>query len=150
SFVLEDHSTGHHNVPSALIELDDLELEFLTEQLVDVGHATQGYLRPGQESVDAHEIYNNTALDLFLQHAFDRLIVLVSDADALPHAHEVRLLLREDDRALLVFQVLQQHLDLVAGLEVGHVLEFFEGNSALGLEADVQHHDVVADALNLR
>ena len=46
--------------------------------------------------------------------------------------------------------MLQQHLDLVAGLEVGHVLEFFEGNRALGLEADVEHHDVVADALHFR
>src|SRR5438034_5791016 len=148
--VFKDHSTGYHNVPSTLIELDDLELELLTEQLVDVRHATKRDLRSGQERIDAHEVDDHAALDLLLQHVIDRLIVLVSDADALPHAHEIRLLLREHDRAFLVFQVLQQHLDLVAGLEVGHVLEFFEGDRALGFEADVQHHDVVADALNLR
>ena len=71
-------------------------------------------------------------------------------ADLLPDPHEVGLLLGEDDRAFLVLQVLEQDLDLVTGLEVGHVLEFFQRDGALGLEADVEHHDVVADTLHLR
>ena len=35
-------------------------------------------------------------------------------ADLLPHPHEVGLLLREDDRAFLVLEVLEEDLDLVA------------------------------------
>src|SRR5207247_800661 len=121
-FRFKNHSTGHDNVPTALVQLDDLEFELLTEQLVDIRNAAKGDLRSRQERIDAHEVYDHAALDLLLQDAFDRLIALVCDADALPHAHEIRLLLRENDGAFLVFQVLQQDFDLVAGLEVRHVL----------------------------
>ena len=38
ALVFQDHAAGNHNVPTALIELDDLELELLAEQLVDIGH----------------------------------------------------------------------------------------------------------------
>ncbi len=41
--------------------------------------------------------------------------------------------------------MLEQDLDLVADLEVGMILELFERNGALGLEADVEHDHVVAD-----
>src|SRR5688572_31988973 len=131
TFAFQDHATRHDDVPAPLVQLDDLELELLAEQLVDVRNATQRDLRAGEERVDTHEVHHDAALDLLLKHAFDRLVVLVSDADALPDAHEIRLLLREDDGAFLVFQMLQQHFDLVAGLEVGHVLEFFEGYRSL-------------------
>src|SRR5688500_6500497 len=94
---LEDHAARDDDVAAALVELDDLELVLLTEQLGDVRHAPQGDLRAGEERVDAHEIDDDTTLDLLDERAYDRLIVLVGEADALPHAHEVRFLLREDD-----------------------------------------------------
>src|SRR3982751_455861 len=145
AFVLQDHTTRNHNVSTSLIELDDLELELLAEQLVDVRNATERDLRPGQERVDAHEVDDHTALDLLDQRALDWLIVLVGETDALPHAHEVRLLLRQDDRAFLILEVLQQDLDLIADLEVREVLELLEWNTALRFEADVEHDHVVAD-----
>ena len=85
----------------------------------------------GKERVDAHEVDDHAALDLLDERAFDRLIALVGDADLLPHAHEVGFLLREDDRAFLVLEVLEEHLDFVAGLEVGQVLELFERERCL-------------------
>jgi len=78
------------------------------------------------------------------------LIALVGHADALPHAHEVGLLLREDDRALLVLEVLEQDLDLVARLEIGHVLELLERDRPFGLEPDVEDHEVLADLEDAR
>ena len=142
---LEDHAARDDDVAAALVELDDLELVLLAEQLVDVRHATQRDLRAGEERVDAHEVDDHTALDLLDERAFDRLIVLVGDADALPHAHEVGFLLREDDRAFLVLEVLEQDLDFVARLEVGQVLELFERDRPFGFEADVEDDHVVAD-----
>src|SRR5688500_14756374 len=78
---LEDHAARDDDVAAALVELDDLELVLLTEQLVDVRHAPQGDLRAGEERVDAHEIDDDTTLDLLDERAFDRLIVLVGEAD---------------------------------------------------------------------
>src|SRR6185295_1878565 len=56
ALVLEDHATRDDDVPPALVQLDDLELEFLPEELVDVRHAAERDLRSRQERVDAHEV----------------------------------------------------------------------------------------------
>ena len=118
ALVLEDHAARDDDVAAALVELDDLELELLAEQLVDVRHATERDLRAGEERVDAHEVDDHAALDLLDERAFDRLVGLVRDADLLPHAHEVGFLLRKDDRAFLILEVLEQDFDFVARLEV--------------------------------
>src|SRR4051794_18877776 len=143
--VLEDDTTRDDDVAAALVQLDDLELELLAEELVDVRHATERDLRAREERVDAHEVDDHATLDLLDEGALDRLIVLVGETDALPHAHEVRLLLRQDDRAFLILEMLQQDLDLVTDLEVREVLELLERNTALRFEADVEHDHVVAD-----
>src|SRR4051794_39223071 len=143
--VLEDDTTRDDDVAAALVQLDDLELELLAEELVDVRHATERDLRAREERVDAHEVDDHATLDLLDEGALDRLIVLVGETDALPHAHEVRLLLRQDDRAFLVLEVLEQDLDLIADLEVREVLELLERDTALRFEADVEHDHVVAD-----
>src|SRR5690242_15734102 len=117
SLVLENHSARHDDVAAPLVELDDLELELLAQQLVDVRHAAQSDLRAGQERVDAHEVDHHTTLDLLDEGAFHRLVILVRESDLLPHAHEVGFLLREDDRALLILEVLEENLDFVARLD---------------------------------
>ena len=48
-----------------------------------------------------------------------------------------------------VLEMLEQHLDLVTWLEVGMILELFERNGALGLEADVEDDHVVPDFQDL-
>jgi hypothetical protein len=147
---LEDHAARDDDVAPALVELDDLELVRRAEELVDVRHATERDLRPGEERVDAHQVHDHAALDLLHQRALDRLVALVRLADLLPDAHEVGLLLREDDRALLVLEVLEEDLDLVADLEVLGILELVERDRALRLEADVEDDRVVGDAEDLR
>src|SRR5207247_512189 len=86
------------------------------EQAIDVPDATERDLRSGQECIDPHEIDDDAALDLLDQSATYWFIVLVGDAYALPHAHEVRFLLREDDRSFLVLQMLEQNFDFVSRL----------------------------------
>ena len=71
-------------------------------------------------------------------------------ADLLPDPHEVGLLLGEHDRALLVFQVLQEDFDLIPFLERLGILELVERNGAFGLEADVEDDRVVGDPEDLR
>src|SRR5687768_16155353 len=142
---LEDHAARDDDVATTLVELDDLELVLLAKQLVDVRHAPQRDLRAGEERVDAHEVDDDTTLDLLDERALHRLVVLVGETNALPHAHEVRLLLRQNDGAFLVFQMLEKDLDLIAGLEVREVLEFLARNGALGFEADIEDDHVVTD-----
>ena len=112
--VLEDHAAAHDDVPPALVQLDDLELVGLAQQLVDVRHPAERDLAAREERVDAHEVHDDAALDLLDQGAFHRLIGLIGHADLLPDPHEVGLLLRQDDRAFLVLEVLEEDLDLLA------------------------------------
>src|SRR5690242_779771 len=51
ALVFEDHAARDNDVTAALVQLDNLEFELLTEQLVDVRHAAQSDLRAGQEGV---------------------------------------------------------------------------------------------------
>src|SRR5690242_3804316 len=146
---LEQHAPADHDVAAPLVELDDLELEALAQQLVDVGHPAQRDLAPGQERVHAHQVDHHAALDLLDERAAHRLVLLVGLADPLPHPHEVGLLLREDDRALLVLQMLEEDLDLVALFERLRVLELVDRHGALGLEPDVENDRRVRDAQHL-
>ena len=148
--VLQDDPAAHHDVAPALVELDDLELVGLAEQLVDVGDPPQRDLAARQEGVHPHQVHHHTALDLLDQGALDRLVALVGHADLFPDPHEVGLLLGEDDRALLILQMLQEDLDLVALLERLGILELVERDRALGLEADVENDRVIGDPENLR
>src|SRR5664279_1513606 len=146
---LEDHAARDDDVPPALVALDDLELVLLTQQLVDVRNAAERDLRTRKECVDAHEVDDHATLDLLDERAFHRLIGFVRLTDAFPHAHEVGFLLRKNDRAFCVFEMLEQHLDLVTWLEVGMILELFERNGTLRLEADVEDDHVVPDFQDL-
>jgi hypothetical protein len=134
---LEDHAARHDDVAAPLVQLDDLELVGLAEQLVDVRHAAERDLRPGQERVDAHQVDHHAALDLLDERALHRLVVLVRDADLLPHAHEVGLLLGQDDRAFLSSRFSRNTSISSPAVSVG-LLELFERNGPLGLEADVE------------
>src|SRR5690606_26494222 len=109
---LEDHAARDDDVAAALVELDDLELVLLPKKLVDVRNTAQRDLRTREECVHSHEVHHDTALDLLDERSFHRLIVLVGQTNALPHAHEVSLLLREDDRTFRILEMLEQDLDL--------------------------------------
>src|SRR2546428_93271 len=78
-FLLEDHASRYDDVAPALVELDDFELERLTEELVDVRNATEGDLRSGKERVHSHEIDDDAAFDFLDERSVDGLIVLVGD-----------------------------------------------------------------------
>src|SRR5690606_11059823 len=55
ALLLEDHATAHDDVATPLVQLDDLEIERLTDQVLDVRHAAQRDLRARQERIHAHQ-----------------------------------------------------------------------------------------------
>src|SRR5213592_1371381 len=134
----EQHAPRHHDVAAPLVELDDLELERLPQQLVDVRDPAQRDLAPGKEGVHPHEVHHHAALDLLHQRSRNRVVFLVGLADPLPDPHEIGFLLRQDDRALLVLEVLQEDLDLVPLLERARVFELVDGHRTLRLEPDIE------------
>ena len=54
-------------------------------------------------------------------------------------------LLGENDLALLVLDILQEDLYFLVDLDGRRIGELFDGDGALGLEADVDHHLARAD-----
>jgi hypothetical protein len=148
--VLQDHAAAHHDVPAALVQLDDLELVRLTQELVDVGNPPKSDLASREEGVHPHQVHHYTALDLLDQGALHRLIALVGHADLFPDPHEVSLLLGQDDSTFLILEVLEEDLDLIAFLQRVRILELIERNRPLRLEADVQDHRIIGDSQNLR
>src|SRR5206468_3424114 len=147
---LEQHAARDDDVAAPLVQLDDFELEALTQQLVDVGHAAQRNLAAGQERVHAHEVHDHPALDLLHQRAADGVILLMRFADLLPHAHEVGLLFRQDDGTFLIFEVLEEDFDLVTFLETFGILELVDRDRAFQLEPDVENDGGVGHAQHLR
>src|SRR2546426_1148239 len=146
----EQHAAAHHDVAAPLVQLDDLELEALAQELVDVGHAPQGDLAAGEERIHAHQVHHHAAFDLLDQRARHRLVLLVGLADPLPDPHEVGLLLREDDRAFLILEMLEEDLDHVPFFEGARVLELVDRHGAFRLEADVEDDGGVGHAQYLR
>src|SRR5687767_12890841 len=69
ALLFQDHPAADHDVAAALVQLDDLELEGLTDQVFDIRNPTQCDLRSGQERVYAHQIHGHAALDLARKHA---------------------------------------------------------------------------------
>src|SRR2546426_672037 len=146
----EQHAAAHHDVAAPLVQLDDLEFEALSQQLVDVGHTPERDLAAGEERVHPHQVHHHSALDLFHERARDRLVLLVGFADPLPDPHEVGLLLREDHRTFLILEMLEENLDLVPFLERARVLELVDRHGAFRLEPDVENDGGVGHAQHLR
>src|SRR2546427_5007596 len=146
----EQHAAAHHDVAAPLVRLVDLEFEALPQQLVDIGHAPQGDLTAGEERVHPHQVHHHAAFDLLDERARDGLVLLVGFADPFPDPHEVGLLLREDDCAFLILEVLEEYLDLVPFLERARVLELVDRHGAFRLESDVENDGGVGHAEYLR
>src|SRR5262249_50874029 len=53
ALLLEEHAARQHDVAALLVELDDLELEVLSEERVEVAHGAQVDLRTWQEGLHA-------------------------------------------------------------------------------------------------
>ena len=73
-------------------------------------------LRGGQERLDA-DVDDQAAFDDRLDLAVDGAAFVADGEDAVPVLLELGLLVREDDHAFLVFELLDQHIDFVADLD---------------------------------
>jgi hypothetical protein len=146
--LLEHGAAGHHHVVAALIELDDLEFEFLAFEVGDVAHRAHVHQRAGKEGADAVDIDGEATLDLALQEAWDLLLLLEGLFEDHPDFGAARLLTGQAGLAETVVDGLHGDLHLIADGEV-EVAFFVEelglGDDAFRLQAGVDGDPIVID-----
>ena len=144
---LDQAATREDDVPPVLVDREDDAADLAVEVIGDVRRPSDVDLAGGKEGVDA-DVDQQPALDLAGDLAGDDVPFAVLGDDALPGAHPVGLLARENHLAGLVVHALEQDFDLVARL--GGFLPIFplvERDEPFGLVTDVDDH-LVADDLD--
>ena len=149
AFFFENDAARHHDVPAGLVDLDNLEVEFLTDEGVDVRDLTEVDLGTRQEGVDAEQVDNHTALDTLGERTAHDFVVFESGVDAVPHAHEVGLLLGEDETSVFIFKLFDKHFDFGTDFEGVRVLEFSTVNDTFGLVVHVDQDFLVVHLADL-
>ena len=137
-------TAGEDHVAAVLVNLNDLELKNVAHERGEILGGNHVDLRRRQERLDA-DVDEQPALDDGLDLAGDGAALLADGLDAVPVLFELGLLVRQDDHAFLVFELLDEHINLVAHFHGLGVHEFAAGDDALGLVADVHKDFLAAD-----
>ncbi len=146
----KEGAAGQHDVPTLLVELDDLELEALPEVALKVTHGAEVNLGAGQEGLDA-DVDRQTTLDAAGDDAFHQFTTGAGGFDLVPDLQLLGLVLGELDGTFFVLQFVHIDIDGVAffdGDGAVHFDELVSRDHALGLIADVHGHEILGDHHN--
>src|SRR6185295_13259055 len=144
--LFENRAARHHDVAAAAIHLQDLERLRIVHQRCDVADRTDVDLRARQEGDSAVEVDGEAALDLVEDDAVDLLVIVEGLLQLAPAFLAARLVARQHGFAERIFDPVEEHLDLVANLEIAFAAgagEFAQRDAALGLQADVDDGHVL-------
>src|SRR5260370_28364449 len=150
--LFQNRAARHHDVAAAAIHLEDLERLRIVHQGCYVADRTDVDLRARQEGHRAVEIDGEAALDLVEDDAVDLFVVLERLLELAPAFLAARLVARQHGFAERVLDAVEEHLDLVADLELAVPArpgEFTQGHAAFGLQADVDDGHVLLDRNHL-
>ena len=139
ALLLQHDPSREDDVAPAPVQLDDLGADRLSHEGAEVLHRAEIHLRPRQEGAHAH-VHREAALDHLDDSALHGRSAVVRARDGVPDLDLVRLVLGEDDQALVVLLRLEVDLDLIANLRDPGVPELLDGDGALALVADVHEH----------
>ena len=129
---------------SSLMTLNSIVLPSNGRHVLDRTRVEQ---RAGQEGADAVDQDGQAALDLAVDGAGDELAGLERVLERQPRGQALGLVARQDGVAVAVLDRVDGHRDEVADLDFELalvVLEFVDRNIGFGLEAGVDHHEVVS------
>ena len=149
AFFFENNTARNDDVATSLVDLDNLEVEFLADKSVDVRNLTEVDLRAREEGIDTKEVDDNAALDALRESAAYDFVVFECSVDAIPHANEVSLLLGEDEATVFVFELFDEHFDFGTEFERISILEFGAINNAFGLVVHVDENFLVVHLADL-
>ena len=139
AFGFDEFAAGEHDVLALLIDFDDLEFVGVAHERGEILRRDDVELRRRQKRFDA-DIDDESAFDHRGDFAHDAAAFVANRKDAIPVLFELRLLVREDDGAFLVFELLNQHVDLLADDDCAGFQKFVERDDAFAFVADV-HED---------
>ena len=142
----------HHDVAAAAVHFQDLERLRLVHQRADIAGGTHIDLAARQEGHGAVEIDGEAALDAAEDHAGDAGLVVEGLLQLDPAFLAAGLVARQHGFAQRILDALEIDLDLVADLHIGgHARhgEFLQRHAAFGLQADIDHGEVVLDGDDL-
>ena len=146
--LFEHGAARHDDVAAAAIHLEDLERLRVVHQRADVAHRADVHLRARQERHCAVEVDGEAALDLVEDDAADLFVVLEGLLELAPALFAARLVARQHGFAERILDPVEEHLDLVADLELALAAragKFAQGHAAFGLQADVDDGHVLLD-----
>ena len=144
--LFEQLLAGDDDVAALLVELDDADFDLGADVAVEIADRANLNLRAGQECLDA-DVDGETALDAAENHTLDRSLGVGSLFELVPDLVAEGLVVADEVAAFGLF-ALNDHLDGVAGLELGDAVDvedLLEGNEPFGLEADVDDDVLVGD-----
>ena len=147
---LFEHRTARHDDVAALaIHLEDLKRLRDVHQRGDVTHGADVDLRARKEGDGAREVDGEAALDAAEDHTLDAGLLGELDFELVPRGLAASAVARQHRLAVHVLDTIDIDLDLVADLELGLLTgcgELAQRHAAFGLEADVDHGQVVLDS----
>ncbi len=147
--LLLEHLVADDDVLPQVVDLEDAEVHLRADICIKVAHRAHIDLASGQEGIHAAEVDHHAALDTADAPPADDPVGGVNVLHAIPDPHEVRLALRQQELALAVLDTLEEHLQGVADLQAGRIIELLQRNGALGLEPDVDRDLLLADGDDL-
>ena len=118
SLLLEDGTDGADSSSLVVVDLDDAELDVLSQKAVKRLAARCGCKRTGDENANAVGNSDNAALDNIGDNAFEDLIGLSRVSDIAPCLHSVITALGKHNGALCIVGLHDDKADLVAYLEL--------------------------------
>ena len=111
AFLLDEFAAREHDVLPLLVDLDDLEFVGVAHVLGKVLGDDDVHLRRGQERLDA-DVDEQAALDHGLDLPKDAAAFVANGENLVPVLLELGFLVREDDHAVLVFELFDEDVHL--------------------------------------
>src|SRR5450631_55076 len=137
----DQFAAGENDVLPFLIDFDDLEFVSVADETRQVLRRRHVNLRRRQKRLDA-DVDDQAAFDNGRDLALDDAAFVADGQNVVPVLLELRLLVRENDGAFLVFELLDEHVNLVADFQGLQIQKFVAGDDAFAFVADV-HEDFV-------
>src|SRR5712671_1275684 len=141
AFGFDQFAAGENDVLPFLVNFNDLEFVSVADETRQILRRSHVNLRRGQERLDA-DVDDQPALDDGRDLALDDAAFVADGQNVVPVLFELRLLVREDDGAFLVFELLDEDINQVADFHGLQIDEFAAGDDAFAFVADV-HEDFV-------
>ena len=130
-------AAGNDDVVTFNVDLDDFDIVFFAEVIVNVADRTDINLAAGQEGGEAFDINHDAALDFVAHEALDNITFAVFGGDAVPSLDGISLFKTQGGLVLTVFDFFKVNVDFIADVDLVVFQEFIGRNETFGLVADI-------------